>query len=222
MSSNSTNVSTHLRRVPAPQNHHSDGGIVWPVDAAQDGNFSLFPYAKSGATCSNTLTPRPYLSVFESQLPTYLAEKANGSLGHLWPEETLYTLWIGTNDLGVGQLLTAGQKPGVTVVDTVTCAVNWVQTLYNSGARNFIFQNVSPARTTCQTSLTEMFLFAADGPARDDAAVLGQLVPEQVLDRAAQHDGVERLHEGAHHRRQRHRPPPAPAPRPDPARRARR
>ncbi|PIL25383.1 hypothetical protein GSI_13273 [Ganoderma sinense ZZ0214-1] len=96
-----------------------DGGIVRPVYAAQEGNFSLFPFAKSGATCSNTLTPRPFLSVFEYQLPTYFAEKANGSLGALRPEQTIYTLWIGTND-----------------------------TLYNSGARNFIFQNMIPLETT--------------------------------------------------------------------------
>ena len=116
---------------------------MWPVFAAQDGNFSLFPFAKSGATCSNNLTDRPFPSLFESQLPAYFAEKSNGSLGALRPDETIYTLWIGTNDVGVGELLVGGQAPGVTLVDTVTCAVNWVSTLYKSGARNFIFQNVS-------------------------------------------------------------------------------
>ena len=116
---------------------------MWPVFAAQDGNFDLFPFAKSGATCSNNLTFRPFPSVFESQLPTYFAEKANGSLKALQPEDTIYTLWIGTNDVGANALLT-GSDPGVTVVDTVTCAVNWVKTLYDSGARNFIFQNVGP------------------------------------------------------------------------------
>ncbi len=121
---------------------------MWPVVAAQEGKFDLFPFAKSGATCSNNLTSRPFHSVFESQLPTYFAEKANGSLGALNPEETIYTLWIGTNDVGVGELLVGGQTPGVTVVDTVTCAVNWVTTLYKRGARNFIFQNVSHAIRT--------------------------------------------------------------------------
>ena len=115
---------------------------MWPVFASQDGDFDLFPFAKSGATCSNNLTSRPAPSVFESQLPTYFTEKANGSLAALKPEDTIYTLWIGTNDVGDGALLTGHGAPGVTVVDTVTCAVNWVQTLYNSGARNFIFQNV--------------------------------------------------------------------------------
>ncbi|TFK88878.1 carbohydrate esterase family 16 protein, partial [Polyporus arcularius HHB13444] len=126
---------------------HADGGIMWPVFAAKDGNFNLFPFAKSGATCSNNLTARPFPSVFESQLPTFFAEKANGSL-KLKPEETIYTLWIGTNDVGVGALLTGSQTPGVTIVDTVACAVNWVKVLYASGARNFIFQNMIPLQTT--------------------------------------------------------------------------
>ncbi|KAI0666850.1 hypothetical protein C8Q78DRAFT_426008 [Trametes maxima] len=126
---------------------HADGGIVWPVYAAQDGHFNLFPFAKSGATCSNKLTPRVFPGVFDDELPLYFAEKANGTL-RLKPEETVYTLWIGTNDVGVGTLLTGQQNPGVSVVDTVTCAVNWVKALYDSGARNFIFQNMVPLQNT--------------------------------------------------------------------------
>ena len=124
------------------QDGHADGGTVWPVFAAQDANLALFPFAKVGATCSNNLTARPFPSVFESQLPLYFTEKTNGSL-KLNPEETIYTLWIGTNDVGAGALLTGHQTPGVTIVDTVACAVNWIKVLYASGARNFIFQNVS-------------------------------------------------------------------------------
>ena len=120
--------------------------------AAQDGGFNLFPFAKSGATCSNNLTDRPFPSVFESQLPTYFTEVANGTL-KLNPHETIYTLWIGTNDVGANALLTGGQAQGVTIVDTVGCAVNWVSTLYKSGARNFIFQNVSARFTTLGMTL---------------------------------------------------------------------
>ncbi|TBU45278.1 hypothetical protein BD309DRAFT_1079441 [Dichomitus squalens] len=127
---------------------HEDGGTVWPVFAAQDGNFALFPFAKVGATYSNNLTFRPFPSLFESQLPTYFSEKSNGSLAVLRPENTIYTLWIGTNDVGANALLTGSQAPGVTLVDTATCAVNWVKTLYDSGARNFIFQNMIPLETT--------------------------------------------------------------------------
>ena len=141
----SIEVLTHMHNVDVrvPQDGHDDGGTVWPVFAAQYGNFALFPFAKVGATCSNTLTPRPFPSLFESQLPTYSAAKANGSLGVLAAHETVYTLWIGTNDVGANALLTGGQTPGVTLVDTVTCAVDWVRALYDGGARNFVFQNVS-------------------------------------------------------------------------------
>ena len=115
---------------------------MWPIFAAEDGGFALYPFAKAGATCSNNITFRPFPSLFESQLPTYFAEVANGSL-KLDPRETVFTLWIGTNDVGANALLTDAHAPGVSLVDVVACAVNWVEVMYKSGARNFVFQNVS-------------------------------------------------------------------------------
>lgn len=114
----------------------SNGGTQWPVYAAGYASVSLFPFARSGAACSNNITPRPFPSVFESQLPTYLQSNA----AKLDPKETLYTLWIGTNDLGEDALLTVSDN--ASLVDVTTCMVNWVKTLYESGARNFLFQNV--------------------------------------------------------------------------------
>lgn len=119
-----------------------DNGTAWPVFAAEDGHFRLFPFARSGATCSNNITFRPFPSVFESQLPLFFAELRNGSL-NLIPEETLFTLWIGTNDVGANSLLTGGGAVGATVANTTMCAIDWVKTLYQSGFRNFLFQNVS-------------------------------------------------------------------------------
>ncbi|KAJ8080495.1 hypothetical protein PM082_017328 [Marasmius tenuissimus] len=118
-----------------------DGGVAWPVYAAGYANVSLFPFARSGATCSNNLTFRPFPPVFESQLPLYFAEKDNGTLA-LDSEETVYSLWIGTNDLGSNSLLTG--QPKASIVDVAKCMVNWVKVLYESGARNFIFQNMIP------------------------------------------------------------------------------
>ena len=108
---------------------------MWPVFAAQYyGNFTLAPFAHHGATC---------LDVFSSQIPLYKEEVANATL-NLVPEETMYTLWIGTNDVGVSNLFTGKERPGlVSLVDAMQCAVNWVSTMYEQGARNFIFQNVS-------------------------------------------------------------------------------
>jgi len=125
----------------------SDGGTAWPVYVSRYGGFNLYPFAKSGATCSNNITYRPAPSVFESQLPLYMSETGNGSL-KLDPTSTIYTLWIGTNDVGANALITGSQTPGVTIVDTTTCAVNWIKTLYASGARNFLFQNMIPLEKT--------------------------------------------------------------------------
>ncbi|KAF8968762.1 carbohydrate esterase family 16 protein [Flammula alnicola] len=125
----------------------SNGGTQWPVYAAGYADVNLFPFARSGATCSNNLTFRPFPSVFESQLPTYFNATGTGigpghKKGTLNPAETLYTLWIGTNDVGGNALLTGSDE--ASLVDVTECMVNWVKVLYESGARNFLFQNMIP------------------------------------------------------------------------------
>jgi GDSL-like Lipase/Acylhydrolase len=120
----------------------SNGGTPWPVYAAGYAGVKLHPYAKAGATCSNNLTYRPFPPLFESQLPLYFAEKANKTVT-LAPHDTVYFLWIGTNDLGANALLTGSKA---SLVDVTNCMVDWVKVLYKSGARNFIFQNVGGLR----------------------------------------------------------------------------
>ena len=102
----------------------------------------LAGFARSGATCSNFLTPRAnFPPIMEWQLPAYLNETYDGTLA-LNAQETMYTIWIGTNDLGVAGLLTGVDAPGVSIVPVRQCAVDVLKYLYESGARNFIMQNV--------------------------------------------------------------------------------
>lgn len=118
------------------------GSLIWPDYL---GNYLKIPisvFAKAGATCSNALTPRIWPDVIHNETSLYTTQRNNGTLGWLDPATTVYTLWIGTNDVGSGCLLTGDGAPGVSVVDTTTCAVNWVKSMYDSGARNFLFQNV--------------------------------------------------------------------------------
>lgn len=117
-----------------------DNGVSWPPYAAGQAHVKLFPFARAGATCSNNITFRPFPSIFESQLPLYFQEKQNRTL-KLSADDTIYTLWIGTNDVGSNALLTMGNE--TSLVEVTTCMVNWVKVLYESGARNFIFQNAS-------------------------------------------------------------------------------
>ncbi|KAH7061743.1 GDSL lipase/esterase [Auriculariales sp. MPI-PUGE-AT-0066] len=135
-----------------------DGGVAWPVYAAGYNSMALYPFAKSGAVCSENLTPRGSQSVTEKQIPTFLAQLNNGTIS-IDQSETIYTLWVGTNDVSSGTpgsptlsgkaaLVSGNGVPGVSIVDTATCAVNWVRTMYDAGARNFIFQNMIPLETT--------------------------------------------------------------------------
>ena len=128
-----------------------DNGTAWPGYVADYARLTLYDFAKAGATCSNNLTFRPFPSIMESQVPLFLEEKNNGTLNELArnEDETVYTLWIGTNDVGVSALLTGGQANGITIVDTVTCAVDWVSLMYKNGARNFVFQNVCASLRPC-------------------------------------------------------------------------
>ncbi|KAI5886450.1 uncharacterized protein SCHCODRAFT_02641780 [Schizophyllum commune H4-8] len=135
-----------------------DGGLPWPkyavqyVDASRVGDdgksttsLDLYPFAKSGAVCSTELTPSIYDSLYEKQLPALYASEKNGTIpSTVTPDNSLYTLWIGTNDVGAWGLLTGHEIGNATVVDTVQCAVNWVKTLYDRGARNFLWQNMIP------------------------------------------------------------------------------
>ena len=72
----------------------SNNGTQWPVYAAGYANATLYPYARSGAPCSQALTPRPFPAVVDDEIPLYLTEKTNGSI-KVPPQDTLYTIWIG-------------------------------------------------------------------------------------------------------------------------------
>ncbi|KAF8965410.1 GDSL lipase/acylhydrolase [Flammula alnicola] len=111
----------------------SNGGTAWPVYAVSYAgkDVGLFPFARSGATCSNNITDRPFPSLFESQLPLCIVFPVD------WDERY--------RDNG---LLTGHGAPGVSLVDVAGCMVNWVKVVYESGARNFIFANMIPLQQT--------------------------------------------------------------------------
>lgn len=115
-----------------------NGGATWPVYLSRYSNTSLYPFARGGATCSDSWKIMDSISVMEAQIPAFEDKKLA-----LPAEETVYSLWIGTNDVGAGALLT-GSAPGFTNVDATKCAVDWVRDMYDRGARYFVFQNMVP------------------------------------------------------------------------------
>jgi len=119
----------------------SNGGTQWPVYASGYGHFSIIDVAVFGATCNQSQVNRPF-PIFPYQLNDYL----NRSRGmHLDFESTVFSIWIGTNDVGIFGLFNDNQAPGVSIVDVTYCStIEWVSTLYHLGARNFVLQNMLP------------------------------------------------------------------------------
>jgi hypothetical protein len=113
--------------------------------------------------CSNEITPRildsinaPFPSVLEYQIPAFLADKSYTDPATKKPfldipvSQTVYALWIGTNDLGNGAFITNSQVKGKTLNDYVGCLFGVLEKLYKSGARNFVLMNVVPLYLTPQ------------------------------------------------------------------------
>ncbi|OQO05439.1 hypothetical protein B0A48_09208 [Cryoendolithus antarcticus] len=140
-----------------PANYHSaDGGRPWPQYVAQYTGAHVYNYAVSGAVCSNNITPRyfsaikaPFPSVEQYEVPAYIADSKysypNGTKFLTVPaSQTVYSIFIGTNDLGNYAFLTDSQVAGTTIVNYTDCVFNQLQTLYSTGARYFVLQNVAP------------------------------------------------------------------------------
>jgi hypothetical protein len=119
----------------------SHGITSWPVYTASYSKAFLFPFARAGAVCSQDITPIPFpdVNVVDTQLPAYFNSSLSSKLDM---SKTLFTIWIGTNDLGQLGLLIGHNTAGMTMIDTTACAVNWIKALYDKGARNFLFQKV--------------------------------------------------------------------------------
>lgn len=135
---------------------------AWPdfISQYSKQSISVYDFAHAGATCSNKLTPRIYKPVLEAQIPEYTANVStkltgkppskttyilskNGTYVPLASKDTLYSIWIGTNDVGAGLLLTDPLED-VSIVNTTACVFDWVQELYDQGARNFLIQQMIP------------------------------------------------------------------------------
>ncbi|EPS38112.1 hypothetical protein H072_8120 [Dactylellina haptotyla CBS 200.50] len=142
--------------VPSPGTIDStaSGGRAWARIAADMTGYSMYNYAVSGAVCSNDLTPRwldgingNFPAVKEYEVPQFKKEhtmtRYKGA-GNLNPDKTIFAIWIGTNDLGSGALLTDEHLPGVALPDYTDCVAEQIQTLYNYGARKFVVLNVVP------------------------------------------------------------------------------
>ncbi|RPB00537.1 GDSL lipase/acylhydrolase family protein [Choiromyces venosus 120613-1] len=126
------------------------GGRSWARFVSQYTGINLYNYAVIGAVCSNSLTPRTLSSdlgllfpaVKDYELPAFYADVATPSFPKLSPSDTLYAIWIGTNDLGGDCIITG--LPNVGLTNFTQCVIDVAKDLYDHGARNFMILNLAP------------------------------------------------------------------------------
>lgn len=148
------------------QNYKSaSGGRPWPQYVAQYSGANVYNYAVSGAVCNNDVTPRAFGSngylfpaVEQYEVPAYIADSKyvdeNGTkFMDNPPDETVYSIFIGTNDLGNYAFISDSQVPGTNIVNYTDCVFGAIQSVYDNGGRYFVLQNVAPLQLSPQYGL---------------------------------------------------------------------
>lgn len=153
--------------VNPPNNDSACGGYPWPDWVHWYSGARIYNYAVSGAVCSSRITPRfspitnanlPDIEQYE--VPAWLADKqhvepSGKKLFDTPPDETVYSMWIGTNDLNMGTMLEDSQRPGTNVTTYLDCVFDQLQRIYQNGARYFVLQNLVPLHLSPLTATPE-------------------------------------------------------------------
>ena len=58
--------------------------------------------------------------------------------------DTVYAIWIGTNDIGLNGFLTNGQRPGKILPDQIDCVYDVLDGIYAAGGRIFVIMSTPP------------------------------------------------------------------------------
>jgi phospholipase/lecithinase/hemolysin len=130
----------------------ASGGKAWGRFVSAKTKAKYYNYAVSGAMCSNKIINRYFApidaafpSVMEYQIPAF---KADLAFKELYPSResnnTVYAMWIGTNDLGFGGFSSDHQTEGMTISNYIDCIWEVFDNLYATGGRNFVLLNQAP------------------------------------------------------------------------------
>lgn len=145
----------------------ASGGLSWARYASIYSSTKLYNYAVSGAVCSNQVSPRwfaainaPFPDVAGYEVPAFIADSrhrpANGTKFFSGTaKDTVYAIWIGTNDLGNNAFLTDSQIKGKTLKDYVDCVYSTIDRLYKNGGRKFVLLNLAPLQLLPQYATPE-------------------------------------------------------------------
>ncbi|KAL3471350.1 hypothetical protein BJX99DRAFT_29548 [Aspergillus californicus] len=151
-------VRSYTPPVSEESTEASTGGRVWPSYVQQYTGVNLYDYAVSGAMCDTAISNSPRNGIKQDQIPTFLSDTgktANKPAVINPPHETVYAIWIGTNDLGYSGFITEVQPKGMPVTYLTDCVYAQLDRLHEIGARNFVLLNNAPLDLSPQHALPE-------------------------------------------------------------------
>lgn len=134
------------------------GGITWDRWVSIYSGAKLYDYAVSGAVCSNEIIYRYLASMFGPfpdviyEVDAFVADTkyintsthTNTLYTNRRSDNTVYSMWIGTNDLGAGAFLTDSSLNETTIPDYVDCIYDRFDEIYKAGGRYFVLMNTAP------------------------------------------------------------------------------
>ncbi|KAH8659248.1 GDSL lipase/esterase [Tricladium varicosporioides] len=140
------------------------GGITWPRWVSNYTGAMLYNYAVSGAVCDNSMIYRYLAGIFgpfpdvKYEVSAFEADIAfvNSSTGtntlytNRKSDNTVYSMWIGTNDLGNGAFLTDSSLHETTIPNYVACIYDRFDQIYKAGGRFFVLMNTAPLQLSPQ------------------------------------------------------------------------
>lgn len=139
--------------VSVPENKvTASGGLAWGQFVAKATGAAYQNYANSGATVSNKIVSRyfdrigrDFPSILEEQIPAFEADIASGKLyENRAADNTVYAIWIGTNDIGENAMLTDDNAPGTTLTTFVEGVWTTIDHIHAAGGRHIVLLNAAP------------------------------------------------------------------------------
>ncbi|KAH9205281.1 acetyl esterase [Leptodontidium sp. 2 PMI_412] len=115
------------------------GGITWGRWVSNDTGAKLYNYAVSGAVYVvyevDAFTDTKFVNSTTKKNSLY-TDRHEGN--------TVYSMWIGTNNLGIYAFLTDSNSDGTTIPDYVDCIFKRFNEIYKNGGRYFVLMNTAP------------------------------------------------------------------------------
>jgi hypothetical protein len=96
-------------------------------------------------------------AVEQYEIPAYIADSKYVVNGTKFmdnpPDETVHSIFIGTNDLGNYAFISDAQVAGTSITNYTDCVFGAIQSVYDNGGRYFVLQNVAPLQLSPQYGL---------------------------------------------------------------------